>query len=67
MDEGRIILRQVPLLKKFEILRDQLNKLCDHLNLEIGRWNYYSQNEQKIEDVSSKSVSLNASMKAKGA
>ena len=49
------------------MLRDQLNKLCDHLNLEIGRWNYYSQNEQKIEDVSSKSVSLNASMKAKGA
>ncbi len=49
--------------KEFEPLREQLNKLCDHLNLEIGRWNYYSQNEQKIEDIALKSVSLNDEMK----
>lgn len=37
--------------KEFEDLRDPLVKICDHLNLEIGRWGYYSKNESRIEDI----------------
>lgn len=48
--------------KEFESIYNPLNKLCDNINLEIGRWNYYSQNEQKIEDIKSQSMSLNESM-----
>lgn len=48
--------------KEFESIYNPLNKLCDNINLEIGRWNYYSQNEQKIEDIKSQSTSLNESM-----
>lgn len=48
--------------KEFEGLYDQLNKLCDHLNLEISRWNYYSQNEQKIEDTNSRMIILDKQM-----
>lgn len=48
--------------KEFQAIYDQINKLFDHINTEIGRWNYYSQNEQKIEDVKCQSVSLSASI-----
>lgn len=48
--------------KEFNGLYDQLNKLCDHLNLEIGRWSYYAQNEHKIEDMESKILVLNGDM-----
>lgn len=50
--------------KEFSEIANQVNKLCDHLNVEIGRWNYYSQNEQKIEDMNSRTVELSNDMKA---
>lgn len=31
--------------------RESFQKLCDHINLEIGRCNYYSRNEQKLSDI----------------
>lgn len=37
--------------KEFESIYVQAEKLCDHLNMEIGRWSYFSRNEQRIEDV----------------
>lgn len=43
---------------KYNSLYLHLEKLCDHMNLEIARWSYYSQNENKIEDLSVKTVSL---------
>lgn len=49
--------------KEFEGMYDQANKLCDHINLEIGRWNYYSQNEQKIEDIKAQSTILSKEMR----
>lgn len=49
--------------KEFNEISNQVNKLCDHLNVEIGRWNYYSQNEQKIEDMSSRTSKLSGEMK----
>lgn len=49
--------------KEFNGLYDQLNKLCDHLNLEIGRWSYYAKNEHKIEDMESKTTVLNEEMR----
>ena len=49
--------------QEFSEIQDQLFKLCDHLNLEIGRWNYYSQNEHKIEDVETKTTNLNNELK----
>lgn len=45
-------------IKEFEELYEHLEKLSDHLNLEIGRWNYYSQNESKIVDISIKTDTL---------
>lgn len=48
--------------KDYRILYPHLEKLCDHLNLEIGRWSYYSQNEHKIEDIETKTNSLNEKM-----
>ncbi len=47
---------------RYTSLYPTLEKLCDHLNLEIGRWSYYSQSEHRIEDIASKTDSLNASM-----
>jgi len=49
--------------KEYKVLYYNLEKLCDHLNLEIGRWNYYSKNEHRIEDIASKSNSLNEEMR----
>lgn len=45
--------------KEFKDIYAQLNKLCEQLTLEIGRWNHYSQNEQKIEDLSSQITGMN--------
>lgn len=39
-------------------LRIPLNKLCDHLNLEIGRYNHFSQNEQKLKDMETRHTTL---------
>jgi len=35
-------------INKYRGLFDPLRKLCDHLNLEIARYNYYSKNENAI-------------------
>lgn len=48
--------------KDFSAIYDPMNKLCDHINLEIGRWSYYSQNEQKIKYIDSTMTDLNESM-----
>lgn len=45
--------------QEFSGIQDQVFKLCDHLNLEIGRWNHYSQNDQKIEGALAKTANLN--------
>ncbi len=44
-------------------LYKNLEKLCDHLNLEISRLNYYSINEDRISDVDSKTKRLNIDLK----
>lgn len=49
--------------KEFGILYRRLEKLCDHLNLEIGRLNYYAQNEHKIEDMETKTTTLNEDLR----
>lgn len=49
--------------KLYSSIHWRLEKLCDHLNLEIGRWNYYSQNEHKIEDIATRTNSLNADIR----
>ena len=48
--------------KEFEVLYAHFEKLSDHLNLEIARWNYYSKNEQKIKDMESISTTLKENM-----
>ena len=48
--------------KRYTSLYPILEKLCDHLNLEISRWSYYSQNEHRIEDISSKTDSMTKSL-----
>lgn len=48
--------------KEFEVLYTHFEKLCDHLNLEIARWSYYSQNEQKIKDMETISNTLKENM-----
>lgn len=35
---------------EFKDLYEPLTKLSDHINLEIGRYNYYSVNEKKVKD-----------------
>lgn len=50
--------------KDYKILYPHLEKLCDHLNLEIGRWSYYSQNEHKIEDIEIKTTTVNKDLNA---
>lgn len=37
--------------KQFKSLYPHLERLSDHLNLEIGRLAYYSQREQKVDDI----------------
>ena len=50
--------------QEFKGIYDQLFKLCDHLNLEIGRWNYYSHNDQKIESIITRTTDLNGELSA---
>lgn len=44
--------------KEFKGLYKPLKKLTDHINLEIGRYSYYSTNEQKWLDIEKKNQSL---------
>ncbi|MCH5271592.1 MAG: hypothetical protein J1E83_12720 [Lachnospiraceae bacterium] len=48
--------------KEFESISGSLNKLCDNLNTEIGRWSHYSQNDQIIKDIESQTKYLNSTM-----
>ncbi|NDO52034.1 hypothetical protein FMM75_22595 [Lachnospiraceae bacterium MD335] len=48
---------------EFNEIRAHIYKLCDHLNLEIGRWSYYSQYEQKINDSTLQAVSTTQALK----
>lgn len=49
--------------REFTTLYFPLSKLSDHLNLEIGRYNYYSQHEQKVADLERKSQILQKELK----
>lgn len=49
---------------EFKEMHKSFDKLCDHLNLEIGRVIYYSQNESKTDDLSRRMETINESMKA---
>lgn len=44
--------------KEFKGLYRPLSKLRDHLNLEIGRYSYYSTSEQKVRDLEKRNQSL---------
>ncbi|MGI5933431.1 MAG: hypothetical protein ACOX7A_01345 [Lawsonibacter sp.] len=44
--------------KEFKGLYQPLTKLSDHINLEIGRYSYYSVNEQKVNDLEKKNQAL---------
>ena len=48
--------------KEFKDMNKNFDKLCDHLNLEIGRVTYYSQNEKRTEDLSKRMESANKDM-----
>lgn len=43
---------------EFKDIYGPMHKLYDNINTEIGRWNYYSQNEQKIEDIKSQAEGI---------
>ena len=47
---------------EFKDMHKNFDKLCDHLNLEIGRVTYYSQNEKRTEDLSKRMESANKDM-----
>lgn len=49
--------------KEFTTLYMPLSKLSDHINLEIGRYSYYSQNEQKVLDLERKTAMLQAELR----
>lgn len=49
--------------KEFKGLYQPLKKLSDHINLEIGRYSYYSVNEQKISDLEKKNLMLQTDLK----
>lgn len=49
--------------KEFKGLYFPLTKLIDHINLEIGRYSYYSINEQKISDLEKKNSTLQKELK----
>ena len=50
--------------KEFRGLYLPLTKLSDHLNLEIGRYSYYSKNEDRVKDLETRNSTLHAQMKA---
>lgn len=45
--------------KEFEEMYGSIAKLCDHVNLEIGRLNYYLINESRMKDLESKTKAVN--------
>ena len=47
---------------KYQYLAKQIDKLCDYVNLEIGRLNYYLINNNKINDLESKISDVNTSV-----
>ena len=49
--------------KEFKGLYQPLMKLSDHINLEIGRYSYYSINEQKVGDLEKKNKILRNAVK----
>lgn len=49
--------------KEFTTLYRPLSKLSDHINLEIGRYSYYSQNEQKVLDLERKNLMLQTELR----
>ena len=49
--------------KEFKGLYQPLMKLSDHVNLEIGRYSYYSINEQKVSDLEKKNQTLQEDLK----
>lgn len=49
--------------KEFKGLYQPLMKLSDHINLEIGRYSYYSINEQKVSDLEKKNQRLQEDLK----
>lgn len=49
--------------KEFEELYDVIDKLSDHLNLEIGRLNYYSITNNKVRDAEIKMTETTESLK----
>ncbi len=48
--------------KEFEKLYGCIDKLCDHINLEIARLNYYSINDNKIRDMEKKTAEVNTAL-----
>lgn len=49
--------------KEFKGLYQPLMKLSDHINLEIGRYSYYSVSEQKVADLEQKNQMLQVELK----
>ena len=49
--------------KEFKGLYRPLSKLSDHINLEIGRYSYYSTSEQKVMDLEKRNQSLQNELK----
>lgn len=49
--------------KEFYGLYQPLTKLSDHVNLEIGRFSYYSISEQKVQDLEKKNRTLQIELK----
>ena len=50
--------------KEFEELHQPLTKLNDHINLEIGRYNYYFTNEQKVNDLEKRNNKLQEDLRS---
>lgn len=49
--------------KEFKGLYMPLSKLSDHLNLEIGRYSYYSTSEEKVKDLEKRNRNLQVELK----
>lgn len=49
--------------KEFQGLYKPLTKLSDHISLEISRYNYYSQHEQKVSDLEIRNAKLQKELK----
>lgn len=49
--------------KEFKGLYMPLSKLSDHINLEIGRYNYYSKSEQQVKDLEKRNQTLQVELK----